>query len=82
MQPNDDFETLGCTPIVAAQIEAKRAGRRDRVYHGKSLCSGCYAEPPMSGQRYGHKCHAAKQRELRARRAKAKAHSPSPSPCA
>lgn len=61
--------------------EVKRPKQR-RVYHGKSLCSGCYTEPPMSGQRYGRKCHAAYQRKLRARRAQAKAQAPSPSPCA
>ncbi len=45
--------------IIEAQIEAKRAGRRTRVFHGGLLCSSCYENPPRPGQRYCPACHSA-----------------------
>jgi hypothetical protein len=48
------------------QIALKRAGRRKLVRHGGTLCSGCYAEPPAPGQRYGKRCHAAREKARRA----------------
>lgn len=60
-------ETPSYTPKVARQIAEKAAGKRKRVMHGGALCSGCYLEPPMKGQRYGKKCHAEIERTRRKR---------------
>jgi len=49
-------ETQGFKENIAQQIEMKRAGRRKHVHHGGTVCSGCYAEPPLPGQRYGKNC--------------------------
>lgn len=42
---------------IQVQIAAKRRGDRKNVFHGGALCSGCYDEEPLPGQRYGRKCH-------------------------
>ena len=42
---------------IEQQIAAKQRGDRKLVRHGGTLCSGCYAEPPLPGQRYGAECH-------------------------
>ncbi len=42
---------------IEQQIAAKARGDRKIVRHGGTLCSGCYAEPPLPGQRYGAECH-------------------------
>lgn len=52
---------------VEAQIEQKRLGRRRKVFHGGTLCSGCYNEPPMPGQRYGANCHSQYEADRRRR---------------
>jgi hypothetical protein len=67
VQHDDTRETP--TGKIAMQVEMRRAGRRKRVHHGGTLCSGCYDEPPISGQRYGKKCHAARERKRRAAQA-------------
>lgn len=58
-------ETESYTATVQAQIEQVRAGRRKLVRHGGKLCSGCYDEEPMDGQRYGKRCHAAYEAKRR-----------------
>lgn len=66
MQQSVNHETYCCTD-VEMQIALKRAGRRKLVRHGGTLCSGCYGEPPMAGQRYGLRCHAERERARRAK---------------
>lgn len=60
-------ETPSYTPSVAQQIAQKAAGRRKKVMHGGSLCSGCYVEPPLPGQRYGRNCHNQYEKDRRLR---------------
>ena len=66
VQQSVNHETQCCTDIEM-QILLKRAGRRKLVRHGGTLCSRCYAEPPMAGQRYGLRCHAAREKDRRAK---------------
>jgi hypothetical protein len=47
---------------IVAQIRLVAAGRRRTVKHGGLLCSRCYSEPPLPGQRYGKQCHAKNQK--------------------
>lgn len=49
---------------IRAQIDQKISGNRRRVFHGGTLCSGCYAEPPLPGQRYGIQCKRKAAREF------------------
>lgn len=51
---------------VTNQIAMRRAGRRKRVYHGGTLCSGCLEAPRAKGQHYCGPCHAARIRAYRA----------------
>jgi hypothetical protein len=60
-------ETVSYTPEVARQIELKAQGRRKNVKHGGALCSGCYLEPPIPGQRYGKNCHKLYEKNRRLR---------------
>lgn len=56
MSENVSQPTLGIN--IAAQIEQKFAGRRQRVMHGGQLCSKCYSAPPAKSQKYCGKCHS------------------------
>lgn len=50
-------ETNCFREAIEHQVALKLAGRRKLVRHGGTLCSGCYQEPPLPGQRYGARCH-------------------------
>lgn len=58
-------ETPSYNCNIDAQIEQVRAGRRKTVRHGGKLCSGCYEEKPVPGQRYCKQCHADYEAERR-----------------
>lgn len=46
-----------CVPSnIQAQIEARRAGRRKKVFHGGLLCSCCLETAPDLPDRYCHDC--------------------------
>lgn len=66
MEPNDTCETLSSTDI-AMQVELRRAGRRKRVMHGKTLCSRCYINPPQATHKYCKTCKSADAKSRRAR---------------
>ena len=70
MEQHDTRETL--PPIVALQVQRRRAGERKTVQHRGALCSKCLDAPPRAGQRYCQPCHNAAEREYR--KAKRAAH--------
>lgn len=65
-EPSVTHETLSSTTINQ-QVELRRAGRRKRVMHGKTLCSRCYINPPQATHKYCKPCKAADAKSRRAR---------------
>lgn len=52
---------------IAQQIELRRQGRRQKVFHGKTLCSRCYINPPQATHKYCKPCKSADAKSRRAR---------------